>query len=142
MAKKLKILLPILILSSQTFSQTGINKICFHPDIARKIAIELAQKDSLYSELKYTQNILKETQIKSGFQDSVIISFEKKEIEHKSEVKILEEKEKIHIKKVSDLEKENTELTRKNKNLKTALQWVGGGFITTLSIIVASLTIK
>jgi len=142
MAKKLKILLPILILSFQTFSQTDINKICFHPDVARKIAIELVQKDSLYSELKYIQNILKETQIKSGLQDSVIVLFEKKETEYKAEVRIFEEKEKIHIKKISDLEKENIELTRKNKNLKTALQWVGGGFLTTLSIITASLTLK
>jgi hypothetical protein len=142
MAKKSKILLPILILSFQTFSQTDINKICFHPDVARKIAIELVQKDSLYSELKYIQNILKETQIKSELQDSVIVLFEKKETEYKAEIRIFEEKEKIHIKKISDLEKENIELTRKNKNLKTALQWVGGGFLTTLSIITASLTLK
>lgn len=132
----------IVLLNFISFSQKDTSRICFPYPVAQKIAIELVQKDSLQAELKVTQKILKENQNTIKFQDSVIISFEKKEIEHKSEVKIFEEKEKNYKEKVTKLEGDNSTLSRKNRNLKTALQVVGGGFITTLSIIAAYIAIK
>ena len=142
MVKKLKILGVILLLSFQTFSQTDTNKICISYSVAQKIAIELIQKDSLQSELKGTQLILKESQNKIRLQDSIMISFEQKEIEHESEVKIFEEKEKTHIDKVEELTESNNKLTKKNNRLKTTAQILGGGFLGTLALLITLMAIK
>lgn len=132
----------ILLLSFQTFSQLDTNKICIPYSTAQKIAIELVQKDSLQHELKETQLILKESQNKIRLQDSVIVSFERKEIEYKSEVKILEEKEKNHIDKVEELTEDNNKLTKKNNRLKTTSKILGGGLLGTLAILIAIVVIK
>jgi hypothetical protein len=142
MVKKLKVLGTILLLSFQTFSQSDTNKVCIPYSTAKKIAIELVQKDSLQSELKETQLILKEFQNKTRLQDSVIVYFEQKEIEHKSEIKILEEKEKIHIGKVEELTKDNNKLIKKNNRLKTTSRILGGGFLGTLAALVTLIVIK
>ena len=141
MVKKLKVLGVILLLSFQTFSQSDTNKICISYSIAKKIAIELVQKDSLQSELNGTQLILKESQNKIRLQDSIMVSFERKEIEHKSEVKIFEEKEKTHIGKVKELTEDNNKLIGKNNRLKTTAQILGGGFIATLTLLIAMIAI-
>ena len=142
MVKKLKVLGVILLLSFQTFSQSDTNKICIPYSVAQKIAIELIQKDSLQSELKETQLILKESQNKIRLQDSVMISFERREIEHKSEVKVFEEKEKTNIGKIEELTEDNNKLIRKNKRIKTTAQILGGGFLGTLAILVTLIAIK
>ena len=142
MVKKLKILGVILLLSFQTFSQSDTNKICIPYSVARKIAIELIQKDSLQSELKETQLILKESQNKIRLQDSVMIYFERREIEHKSEVKVFEEKEKTHIGKIEELTEDNNKLIGKNNRLKTTAQILGGGFLGTLAALVTLIAIK
>lgn len=132
----------ILLLSFQTFSQSDTNKICIPYSVARKIAIELIQKDSLQSELKETQLILKESQNKIRLQDSVMIYFERREIEHKSEVKVFEEKEKTHIGKIEELTEDNNKLIGKNNRLKTTAQILGGGFLGTLAALVTLIAIK
>lgn len=132
----------ILLLSFQTFSQSDTNKICIPYSVARKIAIELIQKDSLQSELKETQLILKESQNKIRLQDSVMIYFERREIEHKSEVKVFEEKEKTHIGKIKELTEDNNKLIGKNNRLKTTAQILGGGFLGTLAALVTLIAIK
>jgi len=142
MVKKLKILGVILLLSFQTFSQSDTNKICISYSIAQKIAIELIQKDSLQSELKGTQLILKESQNKIRLQDSVMVSFERKEIEHKAEVKVFEEKEKTHIDKIEELTESNNKLIGKNNRLKTTAQILGGGFLGTLAVLITLIAIK
>ncbi len=142
MVKKLKILGIILLLSFQTFSQSDTNKICIPYSIAKKIAIELIQKDSLQSELKQTQLILKESQNKIRLQDSVISSFEQKEIEHNAEVKVFEEKEKTHVGKIKELTESNNKLIKKNNRLKTTTQILGGGFLGTLAALVTLIVIK
>lgn len=132
----------IALLSFTSFSQKDTSKVCLSYPTAQKIAIELIQKDSLQSELKVTQNILKENQNKIEFQDSVIISFEKKEIEHKAEVKIFEEKEKTYVSQITDLKKDKETLERKNKTLKSVAQWLGGGLVGTLAVIVTFIALK
>ena len=142
MTIKLRILTVILLLNSIVFSQTDTNKICLPYSIAQKIAIELTQKDSLQSELKGTQLILKESQNKIRLQDSIMISFEQKEIEHESEVKIFEEKEITHIDKVEKLTESNNKLAKKNNRLKITAQILGGGFLGTLAVLVTLIAIK
>jgi septal ring factor EnvC (AmiA/AmiB activator) len=142
MVRKLKILVITLLLSFISFSQKDTTKICFPYLTAQKIAIELVQKDSLNAELKATQKILKETQTTLKFQDSVIVSFEKKEIEYKSEIKIFEEKEKNYKEKTTKLEKDIFDLNRKNNNLKTGIKWISGGFVASILTILTLVTIK
>jgi chromosome segregation ATPase len=142
MVKKLKTLAVIALLSFTSFSQKDTTRICLEYPIAQKIAIELVQKDSLQSELNITNKILKETQKQSQLKDSVIVSFEKKEIEHKAEVKIFEEKEKLHLDKINNLEETNADLTKKNKRLKSAVQWLGGGLVATLAAVISIFSIK
>lgn len=142
MVKKLKILVIIILLSFSTFSQNDTNRICLPYSIAQKVAIELVQKDSLESELKVTNQILKETQYKCSIQDSIIVSFEKKEIEYKAEIKLFEEKEKLSKDKITSLESTNADLVKKNHRLKSLSQWLGGGLIGTLAIIVTYVALK
>lgn len=130
------------LLSFTSFSQKDTSKICLPYPTAQKIAIELVQKDSLEAELRVTQNILKETQTKVEFQDSVIVSFEKKEIEHKAEVKIFEEKEKTYVSQIDELKKDKETLEKKNKTLKSVTQWLGGGLVGTLTMIVTFIALK
>jgi septal ring factor EnvC (AmiA/AmiB activator) len=142
MVKRLKILVVTLLLSFISFSQNDTIRICLPYLTAQKIAIELVQKDSLNAELKATQKILKETQTTLKFQDSVIVSFEKKEIEYKSEIKIFEEKEKNYKEKTTKLEKDIFDLNRKNNNLKTGIKWISGGFVASILTILTLVTIK
>ena len=142
MVKKLKILGVILLLSFQTFSQADTSKICFSYSIAQKIAIELVQKDSLQHELISTQSILKESQNKIRLQDNVITSFEAKEIEHNSEIKILQEKETVYTNNIQELIDTNNKLLKKNKRLKTTAQILGGGFLGTLAVLVTFIIFK
>ena len=142
MVKRLKILVVTLLLSFISFSQNDTIRICLPYLTAQKIAIELVQKDSLNAELKATQKILKQTQTTLKFQDSVIVSFEKKEIEYKSEIKIFEEKEKNYKEKTTKLEKDIFDLNRKNNNLKTGIKWISGGFVASILTILTLVTIK
>ena len=142
MVRKLKILVITLLLSFISFSQNDTIRICLPYLTAQKIAIELVQKDSLNAELKANQKILKETQTTLKFQDSVIVSFEKKEIEYKSEIKIFEEKEKNYKEKTTKLEKDIFDLNRKNNNLKTGIKWISGGFVASILTILTLVTIK
>jgi hypothetical protein len=132
----------IALLNFTSFSQKDTSRICLTYPVAQNIAIELVQKDSLNAELKIVKNILKESQNKIKFQDSTIISFEKKEIEHKSEVKIFEEKEKVYNANIKDLKEKNTDLEQKNKNLRTITNWLGGGLISTLTTLIALISLK
>ena len=106
------------------------------------MAIDLVQGDSVKAELKQTQKILSTAQDKIKAQDTVIISYEKKETEHKAEVKILEQKEKIYQDNITELTKTNESLTSKNKTLKNLSKWLGGGLAAALTIIVTAIAIK
>ena len=106
------------------------------------MAIDLVQCDSIKAELKQTQEILAVTQDKIKAQDTVIVSYEKKEIEHKAEVKIFEQKEKIYQDNIAELTKTNENLVSKNRTLKNLSRWLGGGLAAALTIIVTAIAIK
>jgi chromosome segregation ATPase len=106
------------------------------------MAIDLVQGDSVRAELKQTQKILTVTQDKIKAQDTVIVSYEKKEIEHKAEVRVLEQKEKIYQDNIIELTKTNESLASKNRTLKNLSKWLGGGLAAALTIIVTAIAIK
>lgn len=102
----------------------------------------MVQGDSVKAELTQTKQILQVTQDKVKAQDTIIVSFEKKDILHKSEVQILELKEEIYKEKIKELKSTNDGLVRKNNRLKTTAQILGGGLIGTLAVLFAFIAIK
>lgn len=142
MVTKLNLLGIILLLSLTTFSQKDTSKIILPYHIAKLVAIDLVQGDSVKAELTQTKQILQVTQDKVKAQDTIIVSFEKKDILHKSEVQILGLKEETYKEKIKELKSTNDGLVRKNNRLKTTAQILGGGLIGTLAVLFAFIAIK
>ena len=141
MVKKLRILLPILLLNSISFSQKDTNKICFDYDIAKKIAVDLVKGDSAIAELDQTNQLILELNEKSIRQDSVIKDFEAKDhnyiLQINNYVKIDEQRSLI----IDGLKNDVTKLQKSNKRLKKGLKWLGGGFLATLTPLIILLLI-
>ncbi len=121
MQNKLKILILFLQLSFTSLSQIDTNKICFDYDVVQKISIDLIKYDSTLVELEYTKRILEITENRSLLKDKQIDILLSKNINCNSIIEIYKEKDILYKKRENDLIEENTSLTRKNKNLKTAL---------------------
>lgn len=142
MVKKLKILLPILLLNSISFSQKDTNKICFDYDIAKKIAVDLVKGDSAIAELDQTNQLILELNEKSIRQDSVITDFEVKDhnyiLQINNYVEIDEQRSLI----VDGLKNDVNKLQKANNRLKKGLKWLGGGFLTALTPLIILTTLK
>ena len=142
MATKLRILIVLLLLSLTSFSQKDTNKICFPYDKAKLIAIDLAKGDSAIAELKVVNKLVWQLNEKISTQDSIITLYIAKEQNYISQInnydKIIIKKDKI----ITGLESDVTKLTRKNNNLKSALKWLGGGFVASLLTITTLIAIK
>lgn len=142
MLKKLKILLPILLLSSITFSQKDTNRICFDYDIAKKIAVDLIKGDSAITELHHTKELVLTLDLKTQYQDSIIKSFEAKDANYilqiQNYVKI--DKEQYFI--ISGLESDVKTLQKSNNRLKKGLKWLGAGFVVTLTSLITLSLLK
>ena len=142
MLKRLKILLPILLLSSITFSQKDTSKICFDYDIAKKIAVDLTKGDSAIAELTKTNQLILELNEKSIRQDSVIKDFETKDYNYilqiENHVQINEQNSLI----VKGLEKDVSKLQKSNNRLKKGLKFLGGGFLAILTPLIILIVLK
>ena len=126
MVKKLKILLPILLLNSISFSQKDTHKICFDYDIAKKIAVDLVKGDSAIAELDQTNQLILELNEKSVRQDSVIRDFKTKDhnyiLQIENYVEIGEQRSLI----IDGLKSDVSKLQKANNRLKKGLKWLGG----------------
>jgi len=132
MVKKLEILVITLLLSSTIFSQKDTSKICFDYKVAKQIALDLTKGDSAKAELKVTKDLVEKLNEKIFEQDSVIKIYFKKDSNYLSQVKDyadIQEKQAVII---TGLEKDVTNLTTQNNNLKKGIRWVAGGFLGTL----------
>jgi len=142
MLKRLKILLPILLLSSITFSQKDTSKICFDYDIAKKIAVDLIKGDSAIVELDHTKDLVLILGKKSQYQDSIIKIFEAKDANYilqiQNHIKI--DKEQYSI--ISGLENDVNKLQKSNNRLKKGLKWLGAGFVATLTSLITLSLLK
>ena len=136
MVKKLKILLPILLLNSISFSQKDTHKICFDYDIAKKIAVDLVKGDSAIAELDQTNQLILELNEKSTRQDSVIRDFKTKDhnyiLQIENYVEIGEQRSLI----INGLKSDVSKLQKANNRLKKGLKWLGGGFLATLTPLI------
>ena len=119
----------LLLLSCATFSQIDTSDICLPYDIVQKISIELIQKDSLDKELQETQKLVTVYKNKISLQDSTISILEQKEINYLNQIDNFTLQDSLHTKEVSRLKKENSDLSEKNKNLKTTTKILGGGLL-------------
>ena len=136
MVKKLKILLPILLLNSISFSQKDTHKICFDYDIAKKIAVDLGKGDSAIAELDQSNQLILELNEKSVRQDSVIRDFKTKDhnyiLQIENYVEIGEQRSLI----IDGLKSDVSKLQKANNRLKKGLKWLGGGFLATLTPLI------
>ena len=132
MATKLKILLVLLTLSSNSFSQTVTDKICISHDKAKAIAIDLTRGDSAIAELKVINKLVWQLNKKIDVKDSTLSIYVTKETNYLKQVSLHEKTVAIQDTIIKDLEKDVSDLTTKNNNLKTGIKWLGGGLVGTL----------
>ena len=142
MAIKLRILIVLLLLSLTSFSQKDTNKICFPYYKAKQIAIDLVKGDSALAELELTNKLVWQLNEKISTQDSIITLYIAKEQNYISQINlnklIINKKDEI----ITGLESDVTKLSRKNNRLKSALKWLGGGFLASLLTITTFIVIK
>ena len=104
--------------------------------MVQKISVELIQKDSLEKELQETQKLVTIFNTKISFQDSIILILEQKEINYLNQIDNLTIQDSLHTEEVIRLKEKNSELERKNKNLKTTIKILGGGLLGTLTAFI------
>jgi len=104
--------------------------------MVQKISVELIQKDSLEKELQETQKLVTIFNTQISFQDSFILILEQKEINYLNQIDNLTIQDSLHTEEVIRLKEKNSELERKNKNLKTTIKILGGGLLGTLTVLI------
>ena len=134
-----------LLLSLTTFSQSATNKeqlVCIPQSTAQKIAVDLIRLDSVTVELKNTQVILQKTDQKLVEQDSLILIYKEKLLTYQQEIATQNIRFNTCSERVTNLEKDVVTLTDKNKRLKGWLKGIGGGFVTSVGLLIAMIAIK
>ena len=132
----------LLILSSNSFSQTVTDKICFSHDKARAIAIDLTRGDSAIAELKVINKMVWQLNEKIDAKDSTINIYISKEKNYIKQVADYEKIVTVQDTVIKGLEKDVNDLTRKNTNLKRGVKWLGGGFLASIFVIITLTLIK
>lgn len=132
----------LLILSSISFSQTVTDKICFSHDKARAIAIDLTRGDSAIAELKVINKMVWQLNEKIDAKDSTINIYIAKEKNYLAQTATYEKAMAVQDQVIKGLEKDVTDLTRKNTNLKRGIKWLGGGFVSSVLIILTLTLVK
>ncbi len=132
----------LLILSSSSFSQTVTDKICFSHDKARAIAIDLTRGDSAIAELKVVNKMVWQLNEKIDAKDSTISIYVSKEKNYLKQVADYEKIVTVQDTVIKGLEKDVKDLTRKNTNLKKGIKWLGGGFVSSILILLTFTIIK
>ena len=132
----------LLILSSSSFSQTVTDKICFSHDKARAIAIDLTRGDSAIAELKVINKMVWQLNEKIDAKDSTINIYIAKEKNYLEQTATYEKVIAVQDEVIKGLEKDVTDLTRKNTNLKRGVKWLGGGFVASVLVILTLTLVK
>ena len=132
----------LLILSSNSFSQTVTDKICFSHDKARAIAIDLTRGDSAIAELKVVNKMVWQLNEKIDVKDSTINIYIAKEENYLKQTATYQKTIAVQDEVIKGLEKNITDLTRKNTNLKQGVKWLGGGFVASILIIFTLTLVK
>lgn len=134
-----------LLLSLTAFSQNATTKeplVCIPQSTAQKIAVDLIRLDSTTVELKSTQTLLQKTEQKVLEQDSLLAIYKEKVLTYEKEIATQNERFNTCSSRVTKLEGDVADLTKKNGNLKKWLTGIGGGFVASVGILVTMFTIK
>jgi chromosome segregation ATPase len=134
-----------LLLSLTAFSQNATTKeqlVCLPQSTAQKIAVDLIRLDSVTVELKNTQVVLQKTEQKLTEQDSLVLIYKEKLSTYQQEIATQNIRFNTCSERVTKLEKDVVALTDKNKRLKGWLKVFGGGFVTSVGLLVAIIAIK
>ena len=117
MTEKLRILATLLLLSSTVFSQTATNncKISLSYDVASRVAVDLVRGDSVLSELKETQEILRLTQSEVQQCGEIVYIQGEKELNYQEQIGMYQLKEIKYKDIVKGLEQDNRKLNLKIK---------------------------
>jgi len=121
------------------FSQSDINKICFDHKTAQKIAADLVKGDSAKAELQKTQKLVLQLNQTIVEKDSVINDYIKKDSTCIKQVATFNELKQKQTSIITGLEKDVESFKRENKNLKTGVKWLGGGFV---GVLISLLTLS
>ena len=132
----------LLILSSSSFSQTVTDKICFSHDKARAIAIDLTRGDSAIAELKVINKMVWQLNEKIDTKDNTINIYIAKEKNYLAQTAVYEKTIAVQDTVIKGLEKDVTDLTHKNTNLKRGIKWLGGGFVSSVLVILTLTLVK
>jgi len=132
----------LLILSSNSFSQIDTNRICFSYSKAKLIALDLVKGDSAIAELKVANKLIWQLNEKSNAQDSLVTLYVAKEQNYIKQVTDYEKIVTVQDTIIKGLEKDVIDLTRKNTNLKKGIKWLGGGFVSSILVILTFTIIK
>jgi hypothetical protein len=142
MINRFRILPVLLLLSLTTFSQKDTNKICFDYSKAQKIATDLVKGDAAQVELKKTQELVGQLNLKIKEKDSIIMFYVKKDTNYLKQVKSYADVQQTNAVTISELKKDINTLQTKNNNLKTGIKWVAGGFVGTLISLLTFAMVK
>lgn len=135
--KKLILLIGILTLSLQGFSQnvtpsiTDTQVVVLPVKVAKEIAKDLLRGDSAITELKLANSQIKQLEIKSEYQDSIIIYLREKEKNYITLIDGEKRKNEILNDEIKKTQKELKKVTAK----KTFYNLVSGAIIVTLSYL-------
>ena len=129
-------------MSSSSFSQIVTDKICFSHDKARAIAIDLTRGDSAIAELKVINKMVWQLNEKIDAKDSTINIYIAKEKNYLKQTATYEKAISVQDEVIKGLEKDVTNLTRKNTNLKKGIKWLGGGFVASILVIFTLVVVK
>lgn len=135
--KKLILLIGILTLSLQGFSQnvtpsiTDTQVVVLPVKVAKEIAKDLLRGDSAITELKLANSQIKQLEIKSEYQDSIIIYLREKEKNYITLIDSEKRKNEILNEEIKKTQKELKKVTAK----KTFYNLVSGAIIVTLSYL-------
>ena len=132
----------LLILSSNSFSQIDTNRICFSYNKAKLIALDLVKGDSAIAELKVVNKMVWQLNEKIDAKDSTISIYISKEKNYLKQVADYEKIVTVQDTVIKGLEKDVKDLTRKNTNLKKGIKWLGGGFVSSILILLTFTIIK
>jgi hypothetical protein len=98
--------------------------------------------DSITVELKNTQIVLQKTDQKLVEQDSLVLIYKEKFLTYQQEIATQNVRFNVCSERVTKLEKDVVILTDKNKRSKSWLRLIGGGFITSVGLLIAMIAIK
>jgi len=135
-------LLITLLLNLTIFSQSDINKICFDPKTAQKIATDLVKGDSAKAELEKTKKLVSQLNEKIVEQDSTIKAYIKKDTNYITQLKTYADLKEKQFVLNKGLEKDIEKLKTENETLRTGLKWIGGGFLGTLISLLTFAMVK